>query len=63
MPTYEYTCNNCRETYTLFVMRMPREAEKHCPHCGSADVRQLPAAGGGFVIGGSSCGSSFSGFG
>lgn len=64
MPTYEYECNRCRERYTLFVMRMPREAEKRCPYCNSEDVRQVPAPGGGVVFGlGDSCTTSSSGFG
>lgn len=65
MPTYEYKCNSCNETYSLFVMRLPREAEKKCPHCGSGDVKQVPAATGGFIFGnsGGSCGASFGAFG
>ncbi len=59
MPTYEYRCNNCNETYSLFVMRMPRDEEKKCPYCGSEDVKQVPASFGGYVFGtGGSCGSS-----
>lgn len=59
MPTYEYKCNKCNETYSLFVMRLPREAEKKCPYCGSDDVKQVPASCGGFIFGsGGSCGTS-----
>ncbi len=59
MPTYEYKCNNCNETYTLLVMRVPRESEKKCPYCGSEDVKQVPTSFGGYVFGnGGSCGTS-----
>lgn len=64
MPTYEYKCDKCNERYSLFVMRMPRDAEKRCPYCGSQDVKQVPAGGSGFIFGtGGSCGPSFGGFG
>ena len=45
MPTYEYECNACKNTFSL--VRTLAEHEKGnvtCPKCQSKDVKQLLSA-------------------
>lgn len=43
MPSYEYRCNNCGRpaTYTYKTYKAFDEAQRACPHCGSADLTRL----------------------
>lgn len=39
MPTYEYTCYGCGETFTKRNMKYKGPLPA-CPHCGSDDVKK-----------------------
>jgi putative FmdB family regulatory protein len=43
MPSYEYRCNNCGRplTFSYRTYKEYDEAERVCPHCGSADLTRL----------------------
>lgn len=43
MPMYDYRCNQCGRAVSLFYKSYAAydAAEKHCPHCGSADLTRL----------------------
>lgn len=42
MPTYEYICEKCEKTFSLFLRYEDYEkAEVTCPDCGSGSVRRL----------------------
>lgn len=43
MPSYEYRCQNCGRpvTYTYKTYKEFDEAQRACPHCGSADLTRL----------------------
>ena len=36
MPIYEYRCNHCQETSSVFVRRIGAAFEHSCPSCGSS---------------------------
>lgn len=43
MPSYEYRCNTCGRplTFSYRTYKDYDEAERACPHCGSADLTRL----------------------
>jgi len=42
MPIYEYTCENCGNTFQrIYMSPEDRPSEMTCPECGSTDVRQV----------------------
>ena len=43
MPSYEYRCNHCGRplTFSYRTYKEYDEAERTCPHCGSADLTRL----------------------
>ena len=43
MPSYEYRCTNCGRplTFSYRTYKEYDEAERTCPHCGSADLTRL----------------------
>ncbi|MFQ6611581.1 MAG: FmdB family zinc ribbon protein [Fidelibacterota bacterium] len=51
MPTYDYKCNHCKQTFELF-QAMSDEPLKVCPHCGG-EVRRLVSGGTGLIFKGS----------
>lgn len=59
MPTYEFTCKNCGNRFTVFTSVAKRN-ETSCPACQSKDLQQVYNAIM-FVKGGSGSGISSSG--
>jgi putative FmdB family regulatory protein len=51
MPVYEYCCDECGETFELFVRSVARKETPTCPKCGSTEVRKAISL---FGIGGAS---------
>ena len=49
MPTYEYKCNSCKETFEDFH-KITEDPEMTCPKCKSDDVRKIISGGTGFII-------------
>lgn len=47
MPIYDYKCNECNETFEVFVRTLKEESK--CPHCEGADLSKLVSLGG-FVL-------------
>jgi putative FmdB family regulatory protein len=42
MPSYEFECQSCRGTFTLFLSMRDREAGNiRCPACDGTSVQQL----------------------
>ena len=43
MPEYDYRCNQCGRSITLFYKTYKEydEAARTCPHCGSADLTRI----------------------
>ena len=41
MPVYEYACNACGKTVSIFVRSMSSPVSGVCDRCGSADLRRL----------------------
>ena len=48
MPTYEYECKNCGNTFELF-QNMTDKPLKECPECGG-EVNRLIGIGSGFIF-------------
>jgi putative FmdB family regulatory protein len=44
MPTYDYKCNSCNETYDVFHKVREVMEDVVCPHCGSVDHTRLISA-------------------
>jgi putative FmdB family regulatory protein len=40
MPIYEYTCNACKESFSLIQKVGATEQDTECPECGSRDVKK-----------------------
>jgi len=41
MPNYDFRCQNCGKAVRLFISYADYDdAEPHCPHCGSADLKR-----------------------
>lgn len=55
MPTYEYRCSACGNTFERFHS-MTAEPVKTCPECGG-DVRRLISSGAGILSRGSNSGT------
>lgn len=51
MPTYEYECTKCKETFEMF-QKINDPAPKGCPRCGGK-VRRLISGGCGLIFKGS----------
>lgn len=51
MPVYEYQCEECGESFELFVRSISSEKNAECPKCGSRQVRRALSL---FGVGGSS---------
>src|SRR5688572_26240583 len=49
MPTYEYACPKCGNTFEL-VQSMRDEPLKKCPKCKKAGVKRLVGAGAGLIL-------------
>lgn len=45
MPTYDLKCHDCGESFERFLMRIIREDDRVCPHCGSRQVTSGPGGG------------------
>lgn len=41
MPLYDYRCNNCGRTTTVFTRSISQRVEPRCPHCGGTDMARL----------------------
>jgi putative FmdB family regulatory protein len=42
MPTYDYRCEKCGNTFTVLQsMRAQEKKETRCPNCQSAEVSQM----------------------
>lgn len=54
MPDYDFTCEDCKETFTIHATVKEREEGLACPHCGSKNLEQL-FTGFNIVGGESSC--------
>ena len=52
MPTYDYKCSNCGETYELF-QSMNDKPKKKCQNCGKNTAVRLIGAGSGLIFKGS----------
>jgi len=48
MPIYDYKCNECNETFEVFVRTLKEESAK-CPHCEGPFLTKLVSLGG-FVL-------------
>jgi putative FmdB family regulatory protein len=44
MPVYEYICQQCNREFEKVLTLQEHEATVTCPHCGSKEVTQEPAA-------------------
>jgi len=44
MPTYDYKCNSCDETYDVFHKVREVMEDVVCPHCGSVEHTRLISA-------------------
>ena len=51
MPLYEYSCENCGETFEELISLRDRDSQRVCPTCGSEQVQRLISA---FAVGKSS---------
>ena len=40
MPVYEYRCEECNETFELFVRSAGKKGKPECPKCGSTEVKK-----------------------
>jgi len=40
MPSYDYRCTDCRETFTV-ERSMKDSSETNCEHCGSGEVSRI----------------------
>ena len=49
MPTYEYECLDCGETFEKF-QPITAKPLRRCPICGKGKVRRLISAGGGIIF-------------
>jgi len=56
MPIYEYRCEECAETFEVFVRSPSQETSPICPKCGGQKVKKAVSL---FGVGGS--GSSLGG--
>jgi len=52
MPTYEYRCNACDNTWEEF-QSIKAEPTKKCPKCKKAKAERIISAGGGIIFKGS----------
>lgn len=52
MPTYEYTCDNCRHRLERF-QSIKAKPLRVCPKCGKSRLRRLIGAGAGVIFKGS----------
>jgi putative FmdB family regulatory protein len=52
MPTYEYRCNACQNTWDEF-QSIKAEPTKKCPKCRKAKAERIISAGGGIIFKGS----------
>ena len=41
MPIFEYTCNQCRRTFSALVGVVANASPPACPRCGSDDLKKL----------------------
>ncbi len=45
MPGYDYVCNDCHKSFESVLTLTEHDKDKAtCPHCGSHNVEQEPAA-------------------
>ena len=40
MALYDFKCEECGNEYEVFVQGFLEKTDRHCPECGSTDVRQ-----------------------
>ncbi len=59
MPIYEYRCEDCNESFEVFVRSSSQKAKLTCPKCGSQKVKKAVSLFGA-VGAGSSSGQSCS---
>lgn len=52
MPTYDYLCEACEESFELF-QSMSESPKRKCPKCGKLKLKRLIGAGGGLIFKGS----------
>jgi putative FmdB family regulatory protein len=62
MPIYEYHCDDCKESFEVFVRSMNAKVNAVCPKCGSEHVEKEVSAASALGLGGDglSLGSSAS---
>ncbi len=52
MPTYDYECNGCGESFEIFQQITERPKRK-CPHCGTMKLQRLIGTGAAIIFRGS----------
>ena len=52
MPTYEYLCDNCENTFEQ-MQSITAKALRKCPQCGKLKLRRLIGSGAGIIFKGS----------
>ena len=52
MPTYEYFCDQCRQTSEIF-QSINSEPKDVCPKCGAKKLRRMISGGAGIIFKGS----------
>jgi len=55
MPIYEYRCEECGESFEVFVRSASQQADSTCPKCGSEKVKKAISL---FGVGGTGGGST-----
>jgi len=45
MPIYEYTCNDCQETFEVLTISSKTKEKIQCTKCKSENVRKVMSAG------------------
>ncbi len=63
MPIFEYECQDCGETFELFLQRREPSIAPKCPACGRRNVERLWSAFAQRIDGGGGCASGSAGFG
>jgi putative FmdB family regulatory protein len=66
LSTYDLICTKCNHSYEVYRQGFPRDKDKACPECGSAETRQTFASflrNWGSGTSSSNCGPRIGGFG
>lgn len=57
MPIYEYSCMECKESFSVFQSVNANNKDTKCPKCGSSDVKKKISAFSCCSLGGGSASS------